>query len=42
MMDKITTLVSNIYEAKRNLAYVEEQIANMRINRWYFKAVFNI
>lgn len=42
MMDKITTLVSNIYEAKRNLAYEEEQIANMRINRWYFKAVFNI
>jgi hypothetical protein len=42
MMDKITTLVSNIYEAKRNLAYEEEQLANMRINRWYFKAVFNI
>ena len=42
MMDKITSLVSNIYEAKRSLAYEEEHLANMRINRWYFKAVFNI
>jgi len=42
MMDKITFLVSNIYDAKRNLTYVEEKLANRRINRWYFKAVFNI